>query len=408
MMANDNARSEAPLERKRINFAAAFEHPVLVASLALLFFTGALFGHSLLGDIFSGPVDKAKTVIEVVRLDLDRDADNPTSLIRTTPLSLDSERKAILSHQLINEALIKAHLDKGWSSPLPADMTALSSAILEGMSVDQGADANQLDITLSSDAIKSTDHNVVDLVGMIARRYVELRNQERHRQKEQALGWADKKLAYWQGAIEILSSPKPADASGSLTLAAAAQTDSKTLLNFLVDATKFAQTETLSEIQNAFSVTDEWRREQSLKTLELDYSSLSEDLKRLENISTQAPQTQQARQTKASNLRDTEEKLALFRKDLDALISSGLLDKPAAIIKMPASAIASQSVSTSRWTVIIAIAAALSILLAMTLTAAISRLRSGDASDRMSVLTDPHWPMKPHQRLEDQQPVQGT
>lgn len=413
MTANADTQTDMTTPAPERGFlATACERPVLFAASALLFFVPALFGST-----FFGSPERIKAVVDVVRLDLDQDASSPVSLIRATPLAIDIERTAILSDQFIGEALDKMVLGADATLPLPSrsssttggrnvGATTLTKTVFQDLRVKAAVETNALELSLSPDVIGPAGH-AAEIVNKIATSYVDLRNQERKQQKEEALGWADKKLAYWQGAIEILKPAHVASPSDTVTLAAASPTDSRKLLNFLMDATRSAQADTLSKIRNTVNVTDDQRREHSLNALEYHYTELLQDLERLESISFEVDRASDGQQSKPSNLRDAEEKLTLFKKDLEALISSGLLDSPAAKITSLASAVTTRSLS--QWAVIIPLAAALSILLAMALVSIMARWQPTHARKAATaglkaggdVLSDPHWPMTPQQRREE-------
>jgi hypothetical protein len=179
--------------------------------------------------------------------------------------------------------------------------------------VDEAARSNELDIVLPARVADTP----AAIVNSVAARYVELRNQERRQQKEQALVWADNKLAYWQGAIEILKS----DAEDAPDRAPPFETDERRLLDLLMEATRTAQADTLSRIRSTFSVTDDGRRDLSIEILEHDYARLTQDLERLETVVSEAGRAAPSA-GETANLTETEEKLSLFKQDLDALISS--------------------------------------------------------------------------------------
>ena len=201
-------RTARPAERGF--FKTAFQRPVLTVVSALL-----LFASAVIGSFFYGSTESINAGIEVVRLDLDRDASGPASLVKIAPLSIDAERAALLSDQLINEALETVVTPGGRAPSAPSsgaggrsvDANALSTAVRKDLRVEAGTRNNVLEISLpfgASEDFGTTDDQS-DMVNSIAARYVELRNQERRQQKEQALSWADNKLAYWQGAIDILT-----------------------------------------------------------------------------------------------------------------------------------------------------------------------------------------------------------
>jgi membrane protein implicated in regulation of membrane protease activity len=203
----------------------------------------------------------------------------------------------------------------------------------------------------------------------------------------------------------------------------ASRTDHQKLLDLLLDANKTAQADTLSKIRTTISVADDIGQNR-VDALELHYAELAKDIGRLEGLATQL--TEQApplRPENASELRDTENQLAQFKQDLDALISSGVLELPAAAMVSQAAAPRSDGL-IHRWAVIVPLAAALSVLLAMILASLLSRYRrrrqpnaaersAGETIPRVkeavadnkvsSVLTDPYWPMSPKQRLENLQ-----
>lgn len=403
MTARDDARSGATgWDSKRYFFQNASERPFLVAISALLFFVCGV-----VGNIFLGSSERVGTVIDTVRLDLNQNTDSPASLINTQPLSIDGERADILSDQLIGKAIDQVFAPPSSDSFSETgqrdvdlaivDPAMMSATVLKGLSVDASLGANEFEISLEPDAVEASEQAVL-IVNAVARNYVDLRNQERRQQKEQALAWADRQLAYWQAAIDILRPDSEANVLETVTLAQPPSTDGEKLHGLLLDATKSAQADMLSEIRNTMNLAEASKRKQAIDVLEYNYAKLAKDLERLESVSFQGGQ-----ETKPSNLQKAEEKLALFKDDLDKLISSGLLDQPAATIILPA--VASQTRPLLHWGVAMPLAAALGILLALILASLITRWKSGntgkkgvvDIGPSLNVLANPHWPMKPNQ-----------
>lgn len=407
MTVNADTQSDARLSAKMSDLLAPVrQRPVLAAVSAVLFFIAAVAVSSW----FEQP-EQIKSVVDVVRLDLDRDAENPTSLLRKTLLAVDTERTDIQTDRRIGSALDKMFLGIGTVLPLPSrtasksgehtvGVSSLTNAVLLGLQVDAGPKTSELVISLSSDIAESTDQ-AVDIVDKIAAGYADLRNRERKQLKEQVLGWADGKLAFWQDEIDALS--REQDTEPFNNAVSASQTDGTKLLAMIMDATRSAQADTLSKIRHIVSTGDGQQRGQSLDALEFDYTRLVQDLERLERLSVRAEPTPDRQQTEPPRLKEAEKELALFKKDLDALISSGVLDSPAA--KIVATASRTSLTAPLRWAVIAPLAAASSIMLAIILASVVARLQSADGArttttDRADadVLTDPHWPMTPQQR----------
>ena len=144
----------------------------------------------------------------------------------------------------------------------------------------------------------------------------------------------------------------------------------------------------------------------SLDALERDYRALELDAERLATISFDVEQLA----GQQPSLDEAEQGLARFRDSLDELISSGLLDRPAAAILSPASTTTLRSFS--QWAAIVPLAAAISMLLALSLVKTVAnRQRRGfalgvpDATPSTDssgdVLSNPYWPMSPGQRPQN-------
>ena len=383
--------------RKQGFWTAARDRPRLVAVSALV-----LFAAALVGSRFLGTAEGVNAIVDVTRLDLDHDANDPNSLIRTAPLSIDVEREAVLSDQLIGAALNKLSRDpaSAISDEHGLEMPALTNALIKNLDVKAGIEIDKVEMSLSSDAIEPAV-GVADVVNAIAQGYVDLRNRERKQQKEEALDWADKKLAYWQGAIDILRTSHSASPDGSAQLGVG-MTDSTRLLGFFMDANRSAQADMLNKIENTVGTVDDQPSEFSLDDLEHDYTTLQLDLKKLERVSLRVDHVSDDGAAKPSNLRDAEENLALFKKDLEGLISSGVLDQPAAEIVLPANAPPWRPLL--QWKIMVPLAAALSMTVALALAFVTSRWRGPGtqrAADQPGVLSNPYWPMPPKQHRDE-------
>ncbi|MGI9452443.1 MAG: hypothetical protein ACR2QH_17655 [Geminicoccaceae bacterium] len=392
------AKADATHRAQKQGFwAAARDYPLLVAISALL-----LFAAALVGSRFLGTAERVNTIVDVVRLDLDQDANDPNSLIRTAPLSIDAEREAVLSEELIGDALKKMPRDpaSATSDGRDLEISALTKAILKTLEIKAGVEIDKVEMSLSPDTVEPAV-GVADVVNAIAESYIDLRNRERKQQKEEALSWADKKLAYWQGAIDILKASHHASSDGSAQTGIAI-TDSTRLLGFFMDANRSAQADMLSKIENTVSTVSDQPSEISLYDLEHDYTTLQQDLKKLERVLLRVNYVSDDDAAKPSNLKDAEENLALFKKDLEGLISSGVLDQPAAKIVLPAKT--PPWGSLLQWNILVPLAGALSIMIALALAFVTSRWRGSGtqrAAGEPGVLSDPYWPMTPLQRREE-------
>ncbi len=390
----------------------ARDRPLLVIIGALLIFAVALACNT-----FWGTAERVKTVIDIVRLEVDLDTPHPSSLIRAAPLSVDIEREAILSDQLIVDALKETTRGPATTLPLPArisptadrldiDSSTLAKAVSSGLNIELADQPNKLEISLLSAAIKPAT-NAAEIVNAIAANYADLRNQERKQQKEQVTHWADEKLASWQGINNVLKTLDSETARSNLSSAAdTSQAESNTLLGLFIDATKLAQSEMLSKIQNAADQTGNQQSEYSLDDLEDDYEMLGEDLEKLERISLQANLVLIGDRSEPSNSNDAGEERALFMESLGELMSSGILDSPAAKVVLPASSFPGNPLV--QWNILVPLAAALSIMIALSFAFIMSRWRgphgqpatfgSKPSPAEGSVLSDPYWPMTPEQR----------
>jgi len=388
--------------RKHSFWQAARDHPLLVITAALLLFAAALSANT-----FWGTTEQARVVVDIERLDVDREATSLSSLIRTPSLSIDVEREAMRSDQLIADALKEMRRGPTAILPLPTrlsltpnqrdiDMSTFTETVLEKLNIKAGIQINKLEMSLSPDAIKPAD-NAANIVNAIAKSYVDLRNRERKLQKKQALLWADKKLASWQGTINTLKTK----------VVRTSQTDSSRLLSLFMDATRLAQAETLSKIQNATGQGGDQQPRYALDDLKYDHAMLGQDLEKLERISPQVNQAPDEDETKSSNLKNAKKELALFKEDLEGLVSSGLLDSPAAEIILRAS---SPVRSLIQWYIMVPLAAVLSIMTALGFAFFVSRwkvtrdqLKSLGSQSRSGtgVLSDPYWPMSTSQRREE-------
>ena len=396
-----------PGTRKQSLWKDVREQPVFIVLSACLLFVLALSSVLLLV-----ATERARTIIQIERVDLDRTASDPTSLVRTAPLSLDGERETLLSDSLIRDALKKLQgnsadaLSFSSSNDGGLELSTLSATVLEDLKVKAaGSEASLVDVSLSP-AAATFSGSADDIVNAIAASYVDLRNRERRRQKEQALNWANDKLASLQGTIETLTrfeTTAPAAAETS-SLEDPSQTNSETLLDFFIDATKSAQAETLNRMTTTVSTAiSDQKSVRDLEVLEFDYATLQDDLKRLEGISLQTTRPARENETKPISLTNAEHDLVRFKKDLDDLMSSGILDSPAATIVQKA--LPTSSISMLQWNILAPAAAALSILVALALAVARSRWQAARTRQRASAgleaLSDPYWPMTPQQRQAD-------
>ena len=212
---------------------SAAKRSVFVGAVALIMFISAIFGffwfHS------SAPI---KTVIKLERIHLDRNAVRASDLVQMTPLSLDIERLAILSDEFVEKALDQAaparSLDQTAKEQMLAslgddkerrDHNALSRQVLRYLRVDVGPNSNELLVTFPRRIIPD-DRSGIDVVNTIIDHYVDLRNRERKRQKDQVLIWADGKLAYWRDTMARLNAEKDEAIASTNETAPVGQTES--------------------------------------------------------------------------------------------------------------------------------------------------------------------------------------
>ena len=374
---------------------SAAKRSVFVGAAALIMFISAIFGfywfHS------SAPI---KTVIKLERIHLDRNAVRASGLVQMTPLSLDIERLAILSDEFVEKALDQSAPARSQDQTTGAQLLAsldddderdgrndLSRQVLRYLRVDVGPNSNELLITFPR-RIMPDDRSGIDVVNTIIDHYVDLRNRERKRQKDQVLIWADGKLAYWRDTMARLNAEKDDAIATTNRTAPAGQTEIGRLLTLFANATRSAQDEALKKIQGAVDGSSDQQRTPLINSLEQDFATLGHDVERWETIATVV---NQPTSSNAADLRRTEMELEIFKEELDMLISSGMLDKPAASVMQKASAVS--PISLFQWAVAIPTSAAVSIILAILFALIVFR-RSSSQKAESSMLNDPYWPMK--------------
>lgn len=363
----------------------------------------AFFGLAMAGNIYFVQPQPVRAIIEVERLDLDQTAETPSSFVRKTSFSPDQERDDLLNEAWIEEVLA-SHPSSRNGRDKPADIDTLTRTVSDRMAVDAVAGEETLALSFSPGAFE-TRETAKWVLEAIATGHVDRRNQERERQKQATNRWAETKLAERQAAIETLYAIDEAKELAATPGNVAVSTDDQTLHRFFLNATKDAQTDQLGTLRTMLGADDAGRQASSIKRVEREYSDLSEDLERLETISFSAlgsgtPVGEQ------SPLQAAEAKLFDFTFELDQLVSSGVLDKPAASLIEPPEVNGGVDARLP-WGAAIPLAAAASIMLTLLATAiasfALSMITAGGRGDaepdpRDDVLRDPYWPLKAHQR----------
>lgn len=378
------------------------KHPVFVVVVALLLFLSAIFGFSWFRS--SAPI---KAVVKLERVHLDSSAIRASNLVQITPISPDIERLAILSDDLIAKAIDRSKHARGQTGLKPLrslvipgegddeeKSVVLPKQISRHLRVAAGPNSSELEITLPRQIIED-DQGGIDVVNAMVDLYVELRNRERERQKNQVLVWADGKLAHWNENVTHLN-PEGEKTISSIDVPKHAHyTDSGRLLALFTEATRSAQDEARKRIQRANNGTNDERKPPLINHLQQDFTTLARDIRRWENIETSVNQTTGPQVT---DLKRSEKELVLFKDDLDKLMSSGLLDQPAAIVMLQASAV--PPISLTQWALVIPASAGASIVLAIILALTVFR-RSSAQHRESNILDDPYWPMNRHQRPHD-------
>ena len=377
-------------------FARAGRFPALIITSSLL-----IFGCALLGNSLFGRQEPVTALVDVVRIDLDRKATNPDAIILDKPLSVDAERKTLLSAEVVDQALGgTGETDQDRSSPVsPAaeGSARLKAAIRQHLRIDGTANESILELTLDPLASGIGDQ-ATPVLNKIADHYAGLRNREREQQKEEVLSWADTRLADWQSTIQQLQADVARDMQVERSTDGL-ETDGRRLIAFLIGATRSAHDETMRGMFKATTVADEQQGNRSPDVLERDLSAFLRDLARLETISQTFALTSEQRQKTLSNLAEAEDQLLDFKHDLDDLISTGLLDSPAAKVILPASTPRLSPVVS--WAVAVPAAAVLSIMAGFALALLASGRQSRGAvlvdmnATDADVLANPHWPPIP-------------
>lgn len=378
-------------------FQGALDRPILAIISVLLFVGAALF----LNVQFATTLP-AEAVVHVERVDLDAAADNPASLIRPRPFSIDDERSVLLSDRTITGAVEQAFLSSKAAdlseniNTLGLDHAARSAALRIGLNINARTDDDQLTISLQPNKLKTRDQ-AVEIVDAIAVDYIERRNQERDEQKQQALNWAEKQLENRYTALEALRIGSTSGAATTMLQTVSLSTEEPRLYGFLTDAIETAQSETLETLGGVLQANGADTQGNLIERLERDFNGLSKELEYLRSIS---PATSTDQDSGPDGLLEAEQALSAFADDWDQLITSGQLERPAATIVQVASSQPAYRTPIP-WSVAVPLAAAMGLFVALCLITLISTgdgQRRDQSDPESGVLRDPYWPMKPHQR----------
>ena len=127
--------------------SAAQERPILMVTAALLIFACLLFVSTLFGG-----AERANAIVEIQRIVLDREAGDPSTLIKPVALSVEAERALISSGPLVKEAVANANLDAGITTALASESPI--DRIVAWISPSAANDHRVIDPVLTSNAGK--------------------------------------------------------------------------------------------------------------------------------------------------------------------------------------------------------------------------------------------------------------